>query len=101
MKGSKLTLVLMCLMNAFFICQAGPVAWGACQTACNSAAVYCYAQAGLVFGAFTLGSAATGPVGWLAWLTGGSSVSAAAAACSAAQGVCMAACTPLLVAPSP
>ena len=37
----------------------------------------------------------TGPVGWWAWLTG------AAAACSAGQGVCMAACTSLLIAPTP
>jgi hypothetical protein len=33
-----------------------------------------------------------GPVGWWAWLTG------ATATCSALQGTCMAACTPLLIA---
>jgi hypothetical protein len=83
-------------------CEAGPIAWGACQTACNAGAVVCYAQVGLVFGTVATGAAATGPVGWVAFLTGaGGTATAAAAACSAAQGVCMAACTPLLIAPTP
>ncbi|KAI9324622.1 hypothetical protein BDR26DRAFT_255637 [Obelidium mucronatum] len=82
---------------------AGPVAWAACQTACNAGAVYCYATAGLVFGTVTLGAGAAGPVGWWAWFFGGgaAAATAAATACSAAQGVCMAACTPLLIAPTP
>ncbi|CAF1260355.1 unnamed protein product, partial [Rotaria magnacalcarata] len=52
----------------------GPLAYGACQTACNYGAVTCYSLAGLTFGVSTLAAAAT---------------------CSAAQGACMAACTPL------
>ena len=40
-----------------------------------------------------------GPVGWWAWITGAGSIGGAAAACSAAQGLCMAACTPLLPTP--
>ncbi|UJR16804.1 hypothetical protein I4U23_003703 [Adineta vaga] len=81
---------------------SGPLAYAACQTACNYGAVTCYAAAGLTFGASTAAAAATGPVGWWAWLTSTpTSTVAAAAACSAAQGACMAACTPLLVAPTP
>jgi hypothetical protein len=83
-------------------CEAGPFAYGACQTACNAGAGLCYTQAGLVFGTVATAAAATGPVGWVAFFTGaGGSVVASAAACSAAQGVCMAACTPLLIAPTP
>ena len=67
--------------------QAGPIAFGICQTACNTGAVLCYTAAGLTFGA-------AGPAGWAA-------SPLAAAACSAAQGACMAACVPLLLAPTP
>lgn len=74
-------------------CEAGPIAWGACQTACNGGAVVCYTQAGLVFGA----AVASGPPGWLFAGAG----PAAAAACSVAQGACMTLCTPLMVAPTP
>lgn len=71
----------------------GFMTMGACQTACNAAVVSCYGAAGVVFGTVTVSAAATGPVGWWAWLTGASSAGLAAAAkCSAAQGACMAAC---------
>ena len=82
--------------------SAGSLAYAACQTACNYGAVTCYSLAGLTFGAASAAAVATGPVGWWAWLTSTpTSTIAAAAACSAAQGTCMAACTPLLVAPTP
>ncbi|CAF1621987.1 unnamed protein product, partial [Didymodactylos carnosus] len=85
-----------------FPVSSGPLAYAACQTACNYGAVTCYSLAGLTFGVTTAAAAATGPVGWWAWLTSTpTSTIAAAAACSAAQGTCMAACTPLLVAPTP
>jgi len=62
----------------------GPIAWGACQTACNAAYCTCLASLGLTAGvAF--------PPSLI--LSGG--------LCSAAQAACMAACTPLLVAPTP
>jgi hypothetical protein len=96
------SLTLPILLLLLSQCAAGPLAFGTCQTACNIGAAACYAASGLTFGAVTLGSAATGPVGWWAWLTGaGSATTAAAAACSSAQGLCMSACTPLLVAPTP
>ncbi|CAF4454906.1 unnamed protein product, partial [Rotaria magnacalcarata] len=37
----------------------GPLAYGACQTACNYGAVTCYSLAGLTFGVSTLAAAAT------------------------------------------
>ncbi|CAF0957721.1 unnamed protein product [Rotaria magnacalcarata] len=82
--------------------SSGPLAYGACQTACNYGAVTCYSLAGLTFGVSTAAATATGPVGWWAWLTSTpTSTLTAAAACSVAQGTCMAACTPLLIAPTP
>jgi len=80
--------MVVLLLQAMPLAYAGPVAWAACQTAGNAGAVACYSASGLVFGA-------AGPVGWWAWLTG------AAPTCSAIQGACMAACTPLLLAPTP
>ncbi|KAJ3280131.1 hypothetical protein HDU79_011977 [Rhizoclosmatium sp. JEL0117] len=82
---------------------AGPLAYATCQTACNLGACACYAAAGLTFGTVTLGAVAGGPITWWAWFFGGAAATgtAAATACSAAQGICMAACTPLLVAPTP
>ena len=53
--------------------------YGACQTACNAAAVACYRAEGLVLGAAPI--AALPPA-----------AAAAATACSAALGTCMAAC---------
>jgi hypothetical protein len=68
--------------------NAGPVGVGLCYSACNAGYVSCLAASGIVAGT-------TGPVGWWAWLTG------AGAACNATQGICMSACTALIVAPIP
>ncbi|KAI0737528.1 hypothetical protein C8Q80DRAFT_1114935 [Daedaleopsis nitida] len=66
--------------------QAGPIAYGICQTGCNSVAVACYAAAGVVFGTVTAG------VG----------VPPAILACNMALGVCSAACATVgLFAPTP
>ncbi|KAF5322938.1 hypothetical protein D9619_002267 [Psilocybe cf. subviscida] len=66
--------------------QAGPIAYGICQTGCNVVAVACYAGAGLTFG--TVVAAAAAP--------------AAALACNAALGTCSTACaTVALSAPTP
>ncbi|KAJ3092448.1 hypothetical protein HDU96_002710 [Phlyctochytrium bullatum] len=64
--------------------HAGPIAMGSCYTACNAGYVTCCISAGVVAGTFTLGLGAP----------------AALVTCSAIQGACMAACTPLLVAPT-
>ncbi|CAE6520723.1 unnamed protein product [Rhizoctonia solani] len=80
---STLAFVVLTL-NARHV-HAGPVAMGACYTACNVGYVTCCAGAGATVGLFTLGLG----------------VPAALAACSVVQGACMAACVPLGLAPTP
>ncbi|KAF9537400.1 hypothetical protein CPC08DRAFT_600393, partial [Agrocybe pediades] len=68
------------------VVSAGPIAYGICQTGCNTVAVACYAGAGFTFG--TVVAAAAAP--------------AAVLACNAALGTCSAACaTVALFAPTP
>ncbi|KAH9479935.1 hypothetical protein JR316_0008532 [Psilocybe cubensis] len=68
------------------IASAGPIAYGICQTGCNTVAVACYAAAGLTFGTVVAAPAAP----------------AAAIAYNAALGTCSAACaTVALLAPTP
>ncbi|PPR07183.1 hypothetical protein CVT26_012613 [Gymnopilus dilepis] len=65
--------------------SAGPIAYGICQTGCNTVAVACYAAAGFTFGTI---AAPVAP--------------AAVVACNAALGTCSAACaTVALLAPTP
>ncbi|KIK57572.1 hypothetical protein GYMLUDRAFT_126381, partial [Collybiopsis luxurians FD-317 M1] len=65
---------------------AGPIAYGICQTGCNTVAVACYAAAGFTFGT-VVAAAAAPPV-----ILG----------CNAALGTCSAACaTVALLAPTP
>ena len=100
MKKGALLVLFLCFAADTVL--GGPIAYATCQSACNYGAVTCYSAAGLTFGVATAAGAATGPVGWWAWITSApTSTIAAAAACSAAQGTCMAACAPLLVAPTP
>ncbi|KAJ3011798.1 UNVERIFIED_CONTAM: hypothetical protein HDU68_001522 [Siphonaria sp. JEL0065] len=100
MRFTSLPLLSLFVLAASTQVSAGPIAWGVCQTACNAGVVVCYAAAGLTFGTVTI---VAGPVSWWAWLFGGGATAAtgAAAACSAVQGACMSACTPLLIAPTP
>ena len=56
--------------------DAGPVAYGICQTGCNGIAVACYAAAGFTFGT----------------VTAGAGIPAAIVACNGSLGGCMAAC---------
>lgn len=66
--------------------NAGPIAYGICQTGCNTMAVACYAAAGFQFG--TVVAAAAAPATILG--------------CNAALGTCSAACaTVALMAPTP
>ncbi len=71
----KAVLIFLLLLPNLVSC--GPLAYATCQTACNIGAMSCYGSAGIIYGV------------------------ALAPACSLAQGKCMAACTPLLVAPTP
>ncbi len=87
--ATAICMVMLCFLVASpNLASAGPVAVGLCYSACNAAYVSCMAASGLTAGV-------AGPVGWWAWFTG------AGAACSATQGVCMAACSALLAAPTP
>ena len=64
------------LFTLFSTTQSGPLAYGICQTGCNTVWVACVSAGGGVAGVST----------------GGVGVPAAILACNAAQGVCMAAC---------
>ncbi|KAF8898031.1 hypothetical protein CPB84DRAFT_1781195 [Gymnopilus junonius] len=64
---------------------AGPIAYGICQTGCNTVAVACYAAAGLTFGTIAAPAAPAAILG-----------------CNAALGTCSATCaTVALLAPIP
>ena len=73
------------LFTILGLTHAGPLAYGICQSGCNSLVVACYAAAGATFGTVTAG------VG----------VPAALVACNAALGTCMAACVAAGCAPTP
>lgn len=78
-------LVALGLMMLLGVGSAGPLAYGICQTGCNTMAVACYAAAGTTFGTITAGVGA--PV--------------AVVACNAALGACMGACVAAGFAPTP
>lgn len=67
----KVLFIILILLSYFVSCDSA--AYGTCQTACNEGAMVCYKLAGAIFGFQTN------------------------AACSLAQGTCMAACTPFLL----
>merc|ERR1712179_324753 len=82
----KTFLCIVLVMSLSMPCtQAGPLSYGACQTGCNTVWVACVSAAGGVAGVST----------------GGAGVPAAILACNTANGVCMATCAALLLAPSP
>ena len=76
--GLKMNAVtkIFILFTLFSTAQSGPLAYGICQTGCNTVWVACVAAAGGIAGVST----------------GGLGVPAAILACNAAQGACMAAC---------
>jgi hypothetical protein len=69
-------ILFLLLTLSVLLSNTNAIGVAVCMAACNAAAVACYASAGLVIGTITLGVGAP----------------PAAVACSAAQGVCMAAC---------
>ena len=75
---------LPALFKMLTVTQAGPAAYGVCQTGCAGVVMACYAAAGFTWGA-TLG--ATAP--------------ASIIACNSAYGGCQAACAATLIAPTP
>ncbi len=93
-KNSKAVVFASLLPAALLLCLLpagadagliGLAAYGACQTGCNTVWVACVAAAGGTAGVST----------------GGVAVPAAILACNAAQGVCMAACAGIALAPTP
>ncbi|KIJ99165.1 hypothetical protein K443DRAFT_102635 [Laccaria amethystina LaAM-08-1] len=75
------------LLSPFLmVANAGPIAYGLCQTGCNTVVVACYAAAGFTFGTVIAAPAAP----------------AAILGCNAALGTCSATCATLvLLAPTP
>ncbi|EJF56403.1 hypothetical protein DICSQDRAFT_174921 [Dichomitus squalens LYAD-421 SS1] len=83
---STLAIAATSLLAVFPTVTAGPIAYGLCQTGCNTVTVACYAGAGFTFGT----------------VTAGAGVPAAILACNAALGVCSSTCaTVALFAPTP
>ncbi|KAJ8072958.1 hypothetical protein AAF712_008142 [Marasmius tenuissimus] len=86
MRFTALTAGTVALLAALQGVNGGPIAYGICQTGCNSVAVACYAAAGFTFG--TVIAAPATP--------------AVILACNAALGTCSAACATVgLFAPTP
>ena len=82
-KGAALCTLFMLIVLATSV-EAGPLAYGICQTGCNGLVVACYAAAGAVFGTV---AAPAAPFAILA--------------CNAALGSCMLACIAAGCAPTP
>lgn len=73
------------LISFPLLAESGLVAYGVCQTGCNALAVACYAAAGFTFGVSTFGAG----------------IPAAIVGCNVALGVCMTACAPAILLPTP
>lgn len=82
-KALQVVLLLLSLLTRVVV--GGPLAYGLCQTGCNSLAVACYASAGFVFGT----------------VTAGAGTPAAVVGCNAALGFCMASCVAAGFTPTP
>ena len=77
--------ILFALVAIMFVhVQAGPVAYGVCQSGCTGLVVACYGAAGAVFG--TVLAAAAPP---------------AVLSCNAAFGTCSASCATAFLLPTP
>ncbi|KAF9276334.1 hypothetical protein BGZ88_001800 [Linnemannia elongata] len=76
---------VMVLFAFLGLANAGPLAYGICQTGCNALAVACYSAAGVTFGT----------------VTAGAGIPAAVVACNTALGTCMVACVAAGCAPTP
>lgn len=109
------TLTISAIAFAATSAFAGLIAWGACQTACNTGYGVCCASAGTIAGksevflldphirSFPWRPSNTDQAGTdnTGIFTLGIGIPAALVTCSAVQGACMVACTPLLVDPTP
>ena len=85
MKSTSVIITIVFLLS-ILQAQAGPIAYGVCQTGCAALVVACYSAAGAVFGT----------------VTAGAGVAPAVIACNVAFGKCSAACAAAaLLAPTP
>ena len=83
MNSIKICWIIFSILTLFV--EGGPLSYGICQTGCNALVVACYASAGLTFGT----------------ITAGMGTPAAAIACNAALGTCMAGCIAAGFSPTP
>ncbi|KAG0044043.1 hypothetical protein BGZ83_010726 [Gryganskiella cystojenkinii] len=74
--------VIFCMILG--LANAGPLAYGICQSGCNALVVACYSGAGFTFGT----------------VTGGAGIPAVIVACNAALGTCMVSCVAAGFAPT-
>lgn len=83
--NSRVLLYILFFLSILGLSKAGPLAYGICQTGCNTVAVACYAAAGVTFGTITMGTG----------------IPAVIVGCNTALGTCMAACVAAGLAPTP
>jgi hypothetical protein len=84
-KSALAVAVFALLLSSINPAEAGPLAYGICQSGCNGVAVACYAAAGFTFGT----------------VTAGMGVCPAIIGCNVALGSCMAACAGIAFTPTP
>ena len=83
--SSHIILYLLVILSTILgLSNAGPLAYGICQSGCNAVVVACYAAAGLTFGT----------------VTGGVGAPLAIVACNTGLGTCMVACVAAGFAPT-
>ena len=87
MNNFIMVVIVLVLCTGSFVekTEGGILAYGTCQTGCNSLCVTCVAAAGGIAGVST----------------GGAAVPAAILACNVGQGTCMAACGAAGLTPTP
>jgi hypothetical protein len=76
--------IILALLTLLGGTSGGPLAYGLCQTGCNTVWVACCAAAGATAGV----------------VTGGAGAIPAVLACNVAQGACMAICAAILLTPT-
>ncbi|KAI9238970.1 MAG: hypothetical protein BYD32DRAFT_248401 [Podila humilis] len=84
MKFQAILYYVVLFLMIIGLTNAGPLAYGICQTGCNAVVVACYTGAGATFGT----------------VTAGAGIPAAIIGCNSALGVCMAACVAAGFAPT-
>lgn len=84
MKSHAILYYVAVFLMIIGLTNAGPLAYGICQTGCNAVVVACYTAAGCTFGT----------------VTAGAGIPAVIAGCNTSLGICMAACVAAGFAPT-